>query len=81
MAIWSVQTYARGAKLNFSFELPFGGRIAGNGEVTWVNADGLAGVRFNILSDQAYSSLSNWIALRNTRPAPKRPLISTYSPA
>lgn len=80
MAIWSVQTYPRGAKLNFSFELPFGERIEGNGEVTWVSADGLAGVRFNILSDKAYSSLSNWIALRNTKPASRRPLISTYSP-
>jgi ActR/RegA family two-component response regulator len=78
MAIWSLQTYPRGSALRFSFELPFGGRIQGKGEITWVNADGLSGVRFNILDDKAYSSLSNWIALRNAKPGPGRRVIPTY---
>ncbi len=79
MAIWSIQNYPMGSVLRFSFELPFGERIEGKGEVTWISPDGLAGVRFNILSDNAYSSLSNWIALRNAKPSSGRPLISTYS--
>ena len=79
MAIWSIQNYPSGSMLRFSFELPFGERIEGKGEVTWTTPDGLSGVRFNILSDNAYSSLSNWIALRNAKPTPRRPLISTYS--
>ena len=79
MAIWSLQAYPRGAKLSFTFELPFGERIEGNGEVTWVNSYGLVGVRFDILNDKAYSSLSNWIALRNARPGSGRQQLSTYS--
>jgi len=78
MAIWSLQTYPRGSTLRFSFELPFGERIEGKAEVTWTNSDGLAGVRFNILNDKAYSSLSNWIALRNARRGAIRPAIPTY---
>ena len=49
MAIWSIANLSSRINLRFSFELPFGGRIEGKGEVTWVNADGLSGVRFNIL--------------------------------
>jgi CheY-like chemotaxis protein len=79
MAIWSLQSFPRGASIRFSFELPFGERVEGCGEVTWTSADGLVGVRFNILNDRAYSSLSNWIALRNAKPGSGRPMISTYS--
>ncbi len=79
MAIWSLQTYPRGSTLRFSFELPFGERIEGKAEVTWTNSDGLAGVRFNILNDKAYSSLSNWIALRNARRGAIRPAIPTFT--
>jgi CheY-like chemotaxis protein len=79
MAIWSVQSYAAGATLRFSFDLPFGERIQGKGEVAWTSADGLSGIRFNILDDTAYSSVSNWIALRNARPGTGRPRIPTYS--
>ncbi len=79
MAIWSLQTYPRGSALRFSFELPFGERIEGKAEVTWTNSDGLAGVRFNILNDKAYSSLSNWIALRNARRGAIRPAIPTFT--
>jgi CheY-like chemotaxis protein len=80
MAIWSIHTYPRGSMLRFSFELPFGERIEGKGEVTWVNSDGLSGVRFNILNDKAYSSLSSWIALRNAKPgAVLRPPIPTFT--
>jgi CheY-like chemotaxis protein len=79
MAIWSVQSYAAGARLQFSFDLPFGERIQGNGEVAWTSADGLLGIRFNILDDKAYSCVSNWIALRNAQPGTRRPLIPTFS--
>jgi len=81
MAIWSLQSFPQGSALRFSFGLPFGERVEGKGEVTWANTDGLVGVRFNILNDKAYSSLSNWIALRNAMPSSGRPQISTYSPA
>lgn len=67
MAIWSLHYHPRGTRVEFSFELPFGGEIRGRGEITWTDAQGLAGVRFNILSDQQYSMLAGWIFLRENR--------------
>jgi CheY-like chemotaxis protein len=69
MAIWSLQYHPPGSKLSFVFELPFGQAIQGSGEITWTNKDGMAGVRFNILPDQAYSRLSGWISGRESKPA------------
>ncbi|HYX53864.1 MAG TPA: hypothetical protein VE783_10475, partial [Candidatus Limnocylindrales bacterium] len=57
----------RGTKVEFSFELPFGGMMCGRGEITWTDSQGLAGVRFNILSDEQYSMLAGWIFLRENR--------------
>ncbi len=65
MAIWSLYYYAPGSALQFAFEIPFGGLIRGDGEVAWTNADGLAGIRFHALSDQAQAHLSAWVARRN----------------
>jgi len=65
MAIWSLYYHAPGSALEFAFELPIGGLIRGKGEVAWTNADGLAGVKFDILPDQAYSFLSAWISQRH----------------
>jgi hypothetical protein len=53
--------------VEFSFELPFGGMMCGRGEITWTDSQGLAGVRFNILSDEQYSMLAGWIFLRENR--------------
>jgi len=65
MAIWSLYYHAPGSALEFAFELPIGALIRGRGEVAWTNADGLAGVKFDVLRDQAYSSLSAWISQRH----------------
>ena len=69
MAIWSLHYHPPGSKVAFSFRLPFGGEIRGRGEVAWTNQEGLAGVKFNILHDQAYTHLSGWINRRETLPA------------
>ena len=65
MAIWSLFYYPPGATIDFAFELPFGGRVLGRGEVAWANGDGLAGIRFQQLSDQATAHLSDWIRRRH----------------
>jgi CheY-like chemotaxis protein len=65
MAIWSLYYYAPGSAIQFAFEIPFGGLIRGEGDVAWTNADGLAGIRFRTLSDQASAHLSAWIARRH----------------
>ncbi|HLW52051.1 MAG TPA: PilZ domain-containing protein [Candidatus Angelobacter sp.] len=65
MAIWSLYFHTPGSRIHFAFEIPFGGVIRGHGEVAWTNADGLAGVKFDILPDRAYTFLSQWIAQRD----------------
>jgi CheY-like chemotaxis protein len=65
MAIWSLYYHTPGSDVQFSFELPFGGFIGGRGEVAWTNSDGLAGVKFNILPDQASAHLKGWITRRD----------------
>ena len=69
MAIWSLFYHAPGTPVQFAFEIPFGGLIRGTGEVAWTNADGLAGIKFDILPDSAYTQLASWITRRNVKPA------------
>jgi hypothetical protein len=68
MAIWSLYYHAPGSRVQFAFEIPFGGLIRGTGEVAWTNADGLTGIRFNIMNDRAYTQFSTWIERRNSTP-------------
>ncbi len=69
MAIWSLHYHPPGSRATFSFALPFGGEIRGTGQIAWTNQEGLVGVKFNILPDQAYTDLSAWITGREARPA------------
>ncbi|HEV2962148.1 MAG TPA: response regulator [Candidatus Angelobacter sp.] len=66
MAIWCPELQQLGATIGFSFELPFGGTIQGRGEVTWVNTEGLVGVKFHSLAEGAYQHLKNWLDRRMT---------------
>ena len=68
MAIWSLYYHPTGSPVQFAFEIPYGGLIRGSGEVAWTNADGLAGIKFNIMPDSAYTQLSSWIARRDVKP-------------
>jgi CheY-like chemotaxis protein len=65
MALWSVREYAPGTPVEFSFTLPFGGLIRGQGEIAWTNPEGAVGVRFNILPDAAYTHLYAWLSRRD----------------
>jgi CheY-like chemotaxis protein len=64
MAIWCLDLQQLGATVGFAFELPFGGTIEGRGEVTWVNSEGLVGVKFHFLPEGAYQHLQNWLDRR-----------------
>jgi DNA-binding NarL/FixJ family response regulator len=64
MAVWSVREYALGTAVGFSFTLPFGGLIRGEGRVAWTNPDGAIGIKFHILPDSAYSHLYGWLNRR-----------------
>lgn len=65
MAIWSVREYAPGATVEFSFTLPFGGLIRGQGEIAWTNPEGAVGIKFHILPDSAYTHLFAWLSRRD----------------
>ena len=69
MAVWCLSEKRIGSDVNFSFELPFGGIIHGKGEVAWINAEGLIGVKFHILHESAYAHLSQWVKRRELEPA------------
>jgi DNA-binding response OmpR family regulator len=68
MAVWSVREHPLGAPVEFSFTLPFGGLIRGQGEIAWSDNSGTAGIRFHILPDSAYTHLSGWLSRRDPRP-------------
>jgi CheY-like chemotaxis protein len=65
MALWSVREYAPGSAVEFSFTLPFGGAIRGQGEIAWTSPDGAVGIKFNILPDSAYTHLFAWLSRRD----------------
>jgi len=69
MAIWWLHYLPPGTVLQFTFVLPFGGEIHGEGEIAWTAHDGLTGVRFHILRNQAYTHLSHWITRRDFKVA------------
>lgn len=69
MAVWSLFYQIPGSTLEFAFEVPSGDVIRGRGKVAWTNAEGLAGIKFEILPDQAYTQLSQWIARRDLKNA------------
>ncbi|HKF22814.1 MAG TPA: PilZ domain-containing protein [Candidatus Angelobacter sp.] len=64
MAIWSLFYQAPGTTIHFAFELPFGGLVCGDGYVAWSSGDGLAGIKFHALSDEATRQLTAWIQRR-----------------
>jgi DNA-binding response OmpR family regulator len=64
MAIWSLFYQAPGTTIHFAFELPFGGLVRGHGDVAWSSGDGLAGIRFHLLPDEASRHLAAWIQRR-----------------
>jgi CheY-like chemotaxis protein len=81
MAVWSVREHPPGAAVEFSFTLPFGGTIGGQGEIAWSDNEGTTGIRFNILPDSAYTHLSGWLGRRDPRPHWNRRIRRPKSPA
>ena len=64
MSVWCPELQQLGATISFSFDLPFGGTIEGRGEVTWVNTEGLVGIKFHSLAEGAYQHLKSWLDRR-----------------
>ncbi|HEY1461833.1 MAG TPA: PilZ domain-containing protein [Terriglobales bacterium] len=51
----------RSALVEFSFELPFGPRVAGQAQVMWVNDKAIVGLEFRLLHDESREHLLNWL--------------------
>jgi hypothetical protein len=68
MAVCCLSEKQAGSDVNFSFNLPFGGVIHGKGEVAWINAEGLTGIKCHILHDNGHDSLSQWVKRRAFEP-------------
>jgi ActR/RegA family two-component response regulator len=49
------------AMVDFSFELPFGPRVAGQAQVMWKNQAGVMGLEFRLLHDQSRDHLVGWL--------------------
>jgi response regulator RpfG family c-di-GMP phosphodiesterase len=61
MAVRLTRAVKPGAALEFSFSLPSGAAIAGNGEVMWSNSEGMAGILFQNLHRPAKERLETWL--------------------
>lgn len=70
MALSLKNPLERSSMVDFSFELPFGPRVAGQGQVMWANEKGLMGLEFRLLHEQSREHLVGWLktkALQSTR--------------
>lgn len=63
-AILMRNPFERSGVLDFSFELPFGPRIAGRAQVMWTNSEGIMGVEFRLLHGTSKDDLANWLGQR-----------------
>jgi CheY-like chemotaxis protein len=81
MAVWSVREHPPGSIVEFSFRLPYGGVIRGQGEIAWIKNDGNAGIRFHILPDPAYTHLYGWLSRRDPQSNWEPPDEGRRSPA
>ncbi|HLJ87210.1 MAG TPA: PilZ domain-containing protein [Candidatus Angelobacter sp.] len=61
MAIRSFRVFETGAPVEFSFELPAGPGVKGQGEIMWVDAEGNVGIKFTTVNSTGHPSLSEWL--------------------
>jgi CheY-like chemotaxis protein len=73
MSIWNLVPHPAHSTLDFSFTLPFGGHIHGQGEIVWTDEDATSGIRFRVLPDQSYHHLFGWLTRRDHSVAHQRP--------
>ena len=71
MAVCTAKALRHGAVVDFVFELSLGVRVSGKGQVTWVSAEGMAGILLQTLRGKGGEQLDAWLAGRE-RLAEKR---------
>lgn len=61
MAIRSFRVFESQSPVEFSFELPSGPVVKGNGEVVWIDSEGRVGIKFHFLSCTGGCPLGEWL--------------------
>lgn len=61
MAVTMRNPLARSSSVEFSFELPFGPRVAGQSQVMWMNDAGMMGLEFRLFHGSSREHLVNWL--------------------
>lgn len=61
MALSMKNPLERSSMVDFSFELPFGPRVAGHAQVMWKNQAGVMGLEFRLLHDLSHEHLVVWL--------------------
>lgn len=61
MAVTMRTPLARSSSVEFSFELPFGPRVAGQAQVMWMNDAGMMGLEFRLFHASSREHLVNWL--------------------
>jgi hypothetical protein len=61
IGLWSLPYFLPGSKLEFTLDVPSAGPFHGTGELVWNKEQDLAGIKFDILSNETYTRLSAWI--------------------
>ena len=61
MAVTMRNPLARSSSVEFSFELPFGPRVAGQAQVMWMNDAGIMGLEFRLFHGSSREHLVDWL--------------------
>ena len=61
MALRTTKPLQHAAVIEFAFELSFGMRITGRGQVAWVNTEGMAGIFMQTIHGKGRESLEAWL--------------------
>jgi response regulator RpfG family c-di-GMP phosphodiesterase len=64
MAVLLQTTLEPSTNVEFSFELPFGPRVAGKAQVVWANRHGVIGLEFRLMRGDSEDHLVTWLTNR-----------------
>ena len=66
MAACTAKPIERFGMIEFAFDLPSGGSVAGKGSIVWTNSEGMLGIKFLFFRDQGEESLQEWCRQRQS---------------
>jgi len=61
MAVRCSETFTQGSSLHYVLKIPRGQEVLGRGEVAWSSTQGLMGIRFYLMGEQAKKTLWKWM--------------------